>query len=294
MSQGPTTARLRLGAELKAFRDGAGLTLEQAAKALECSPSKISRLETGKGLPRQRDVRDLLRLYGKDAEASLDRLLRLAKRGAQPGWWQDYTTLLTADPFFFEGADRYVALESDASWLNSYEVPAVHGLVQTREYAATVLEKALPHYSADERRSLVDFRMKRQAVLFRDESPLQLSLVIDEYVFARPIGGPATIRAQCERLLELGDMANVSIQVLPFSAGFSRVTVEGQFLVLGFEDSVDQDVVFVESAANTAYLADDFGVERFKRMFEEVRDQALEPERSRDWLRTYISGLDSS
>jgi len=290
MSQGPATSRRRLGAELRRLRDEAGLTLEQAAATLECSTSKISRLETGKGLPRQRDIRDLLRLYGKEAQRSLDRLLMLARQGAKAGWWQEYTSLLPSEPFVFDGTDRYVALESEADWLTSYDVQAVHGLVQSAEYADRVIRAALPHHSDSELRSLLEFRLRRQEVLTRPVAPLRLSLVMDEFAFRRHLGDAGVMRRESLHLLDLGRRTNVSMRLLPFDAGLSRSTAGGQFAVIGFDDWDDQDVVFIEGAANS-FLADDFGVETFKQMFADMGEQALSEAETALWLERYADDV---
>jgi transcriptional regulator with XRE-family HTH domain len=292
MSQGPATSRRRLGAELKRFRDEAGLTLEQAAEALECSTSKISRLENGKGLPKQRDVRDLARLYGKQAEERLESLFHLVRQGARTGWWQPYTAMLTSEPFVFDGVDRYVALESDASWLNGYDVLAVHGLAQTPDYARAVLEQMLPQHPSEELDELVEFRLRRQEVVTRAADPLRLSLILDENVFARFVGTAEIMAGQCRHLLQLCERDNVDLRVLPFSGGFSRVSGSGQFLILGFDESADQDVVFVEGAATTAYLAGDFGVETFKRMFTDALDDAMGGAETCRWLEARLRDLD--
>lgn len=292
MSQGPTTSRRRLGAELRRLRDEAGMTLEQAAEALECSVSKISRLETGKGLPKQRDVRDLTRLYGKDAEAGLERLLRMARDGSRAGWWQEYTPLLTAEPFVFDGADRYAALESEASSIRVFDMSAFHGLLQAPCYARLILEAVLPHHSGSELDSLIDFRMKRQEVLEREDSPLRLHQIIDESVVHRLVEmGPEVAATQLEHVLGTMESDTVTIQVLPFSVGFVRA-LQGPFALLEFDDSVDQDVVFVETHAGASYLEGDFGVETFKGVFERTQSKALGRTGTEKILRNALSTFD--
>jgi transcriptional regulator with XRE-family HTH domain len=189
MPQGPAIPRRRLGAELRRLREDVGLSLEQAAAALECSTSKISRLETGKGLPKQRDVRDLVRLYGKTAEGDLERLLRWAREGARAGWWQEYTPLLSQATFVFDGVDRYVALESGASRLTCFDNAAFHGLLQAPDYARTIIRTLLPDYTAEEIEKMVEFRLRRQDFLHRPDGPLRLDTVVDEAVFRRFVGG---------------------------------------------------------------------------------------------------------
>lgn len=291
MSQGPTTSRRRLGAELRRLREEAGMTLEQAGSALECSVSKISRLETGKGLPKQRDVRDLVRLYGKEAEQSLERLLRWARDGARSGWWQEYTPLLTAEPFVFDGVDRYVALESDASTIRCFDMSAFHGLLQQADYARMILDEALPVHSKSEIDRLLEFRMRRQEVLSRNEAPLRVESVIDQCVIDRLMGADSRIaRKQLAHVVELAELSNISIQILPYSSGFVRAC-QGSFLVLEFAESLDQDVVFVENQAGTSYLEGDFGVETFRTIFEGARSKAIGELESRDLLVSALARL---
>jgi transcriptional regulator with XRE-family HTH domain len=290
MSQGQAVSRRRLGSELKRLRDEAGLTLEQAASALECSASKISRLETGKGLPKQRDVRDLARLYGKEAERSLERLLRLAKEGARAGWWQEYTHLLASDPFVFDGADRYAALEAGATSIRTFDHSALPGLLQTEAYARAILDIMLPAHSPEEIAKLVEFRMRRQSVLTRAELPLRVDAIVDESVLLRMRALEVQVRAeQVDQLIQRMRLPNVDLLVLPLSAGFVRAAL-GNFVVLEFEESQDQDAIFVENHAGNSYLEGDFGVEKFKSIYDEARERTLGPVESVDYIRDVIGG----
>lgn len=282
-SQGPAIPRRRLGAELRRLREDADLTLEDAALALECSASKISRLETGKGLPKQRDVRDLARLYGKPAEQELERLLRWAREGARAGWWQEYTKVLGGEPFMLDGVDRIIALESDASKIQAFVQPCVVGLLQTADYARAVLTSALPLHGPDEIDLLVELRMRRQDVLRRTEHSLELHVVLDEAALRRIVGSAAVMKGQLDHLLMVNRWPNVALQVLPFSAGFTRAS-GGSFMVIEFADSVDQDVIYVESQAGAAYLEGDFGVETYARTFEDVTARAMGPLETESWL----------
>lgn len=294
MGQGPATSRRRLGAELKRFRDEAGLTLEQAAEALECSTSKISRLENGKGLPKQRDVRDLIRLYGKQAEGSLERLLRWARDGARAGWWQEYTSLLSSVPFVFDAADRYAALESDASVVKSFDMAAFHGLLHSADYARFILDAVLPTNSQAEVESLVDFRMRRQEALLRDERPLRLHQIVDESIMIRLIADdPAIARTQIEYVLYRINNAAVTFQVLPLRAGFQRA-IQGTFNVVEFDDSVDQDVIVMETHAGLSYLEGDFDVDTFKEVFDAVAAASTPPRQSEEMLRDWLRDLPES
>src|SRR4051794_36695153 len=184
--QSPIGSRRRLGAELRRLRGKAGLTLDEVADLMTCSTSKISRLETGKGIPKMPDIRELIRIYGVTSDTERDMLLRLVRDGRQPGWWEPLTEGVQTERFVLDFPGRYAALENDAAVVRSFDVTLVHGLLQTEGYARTVLTASLPHHSDDEIERLVALRLKRQEALRRtDRAPLQLVAVLDEAVVAR-------------------------------------------------------------------------------------------------------------
>src|SRR5918997_6329887 len=233
--RGPVVPRRRLGAELRTLREQAGLTLEDVAKELECSVSKVSRLETGQGIPKVRDVRDLLDRYGVTDPAHRDRLLRWVREGQRQGWWHDFSDVLAPDPedpLLPDNLSRYVALEQDASEVRGFENTLVHGLLQTEDYARAVLS-ALSTADPEATDRLVEFRMRRQERLYVDEDPLKIHVILDEAVLQRPVGGEQVMCGQLKRLLADAQRPNITIQVLPFSVGAHRAT-DGSFVVLAF------------------------------------------------------------
>ncbi|MGB9376064.1 MAG: Scr1 family TA system antitoxin-like transcriptional regulator, partial [Mycobacteriales bacterium] len=179
MSRSPVVSRRRLGSELRSLRDAANKKIEDAAQALECSPAKISRLENGKGLPRTRDVRDLASLYGPEAEARLPYLLELAVEGQGEDWWSDYRDVLQGE-MFAEHLLRYIALERDAASIKTFQSDLVPGLLQTEEYIAARCALLYPDQPKHERDRYVDFRKKRQDVVWEAASPPQLSVILSE------------------------------------------------------------------------------------------------------------------
>ena len=278
---GPVVPRRRLGAELRRLREESGLKIDVGAAELECSTSKVSRLETGKGIPKGRDVRDLLDRYGVTDEDRREWLMRLVHDGQRQGWWSDYSDVLgqaPAAPLLSDNFDRYVALEQDAAEVRSFEMSVVPGLLQTEEYARAVLS-ALSAADDEVTDRLVEVRIKRQRRLYSDEDPLTVHMVLDEAVLRRPVGGDQVMRRQLRRLLSDARRPNVTFQVLPFSVG-AHGSMAGSFVVLAFPDSQDHDLVYVESHLGDLYLEKEQDVAVYTQVFERLAERSLSPEQS--------------
>ncbi len=146
--QSPIGARRRLGAELRRLRTKVGLTLDDVADRMTCSTSKISRLETGKGVPKVPDVSELLRIYGVTSDVERDLLLRLVHDGREHGWWETYTEGVQPERYILDSPGRYASLESDARAVRSFDLTIVHGLLQTEDYSHALMRSLLSHHSA--------------------------------------------------------------------------------------------------------------------------------------------------
>jgi len=279
--RGPVVPRRRLGAELRMLRERTGLTIEDVAKELECSVSKVSRLETGQGIPKNRDVRDLLDRYEVTDQAYRDRLMRWVRDGRRQGWWHDFSDVLApdpSDPLLPDDLGRYVAFEQDASEVRSFENTLVHGLLQTEDYARAILG-ALSTGDSEATDRLVELRMRRQDRLYMDEDPLKVHLIFDEAVLHRPVGGAQVMRAQLKRLVADAQRPNITIQVLPFSVG-AHPAAGGPFVVLAFPDSDDSDLVYVEGHLRDIYLEKERDVDVYEQMFDELVDASLPTDES--------------
>src|SRR5947199_8098648 len=208
-AQGPTVPRMLVGIELRRFREAAGISPEQAAYEIRASRSKISRMENGLVRFKERDVTDLLTLYGITDEKTRSRLVTLARQANTPGWWSKYGDIM-ADWF-----ESYLGLEMAASVIRTFELQFVHGLFQTEDYARAVT--LLGHTTApdDEIDRRVSLRLKRQDLL-ASPNPPQVWSVLDEGALRRPVGGPKGMRAQLNHLAELARPRPVTLQVLPF------------------------------------------------------------------------------
>jgi transcriptional regulator with XRE-family HTH domain len=284
-ASGPVGPRRRLGAELRRLRNGAGLHLDQVAVQLRCSTSKISRLETGKGIPKPADVRELIKIYGVAADTERDMLLSLVRESRTEGWWESYTDGVAPERFFLDSTGRYAALEADAVGLRAFDLSVLHGLLQTEDYARAVLAGQLPRRSRQEIDQLVELRMRRQEAL-RRPSPLRLDMVVDESVLARTVGGRAVMAGQMHRLLQVMELPAVTIRVFPFGAGVDRAHM-GHFVILDIPDDLGSTVVYSEGHAGESFLDGAFDVDVYDDVFTEVRGHALAPHASREVVRRY-------
>jgi transcriptional regulator with XRE-family HTH domain len=243
---GPTALRIALGAQLRRLREDSHVTVVDAAEAIRATHSKISRLERGRSGAKQRDVADLLTLYGVTDDAQREELLALARQANTPGWWQPYNDVL---PSWFE---LYLGLEKAASIIRLYEVQFVHGLLQTEDYARAVILIANAHAPAEEIERRVSVRMKRQQLLTQPDAP-QVWAVLDEAALRRWPAGPAEMRAQLEHLLEVTELPNVTLQVVPFDIG-PHAAAGGPFTILRFPEPDLPDMVYLEQLNSAVYL----------------------------------------
>src|SRR5215472_2088286 len=277
---GPTVLRIALGAQLRKLREANGLTTVQAAGAIRATHSKISRIERGRSSARQRDVADLLTLYGVTDEAERERLLALTREASVPGWWQQYSDIL---PKWFE---LYIGLEKAASIIRSYEVQFVHGLMQTEDYARAVILIANAHAPAGEIDRRVSVRMKRQQLLTEPGAP-ELWAVLDEAALRRPPDGPKVMRAQLEHLLQLTDLPNVTLQIVPFNVG-PHAAAGGPFTILRFPEPDLPDLVYLEQLNSALYLDQPDDVTDYVTVMDQLCVQAETGAASKDKLRAIL------
>jgi len=274
----PTVLRILLGAQLRSLREAKRLSLEEAGNVIRASHSKISRLENGRVGFKDRDIVDLLTYYGVTDEKQRQELRELAVRANSPGWWHDYADVL---PSWFED---YVGLEEAASQIRAYEVQFVPGLLQTEDYARAVT--MLGYSNPKEINRRVKLRMARQAILSRPNPP-SLWVVLDEAVLRRPIGGPATMRAQLKHLIEMSQRPNVTVQVIPFKAG-GHAAAGGAFSLLRFAEHDLSDVVFLEQLNSAQYLDKPDVVDGYLAVMERLCIGALTPAATVKTLRSMV------
>jgi transcriptional regulator with XRE-family HTH domain len=281
---GPTVRRMQLGARLRSLRLAKGLTRDQAGYAIRGSESKISRMELGRVAFKERDVADLLRLYGLEDADEQRRLLELAHEANSPGWWHAYGDVLSS---WFQ---NYLDLEQAAELIRTYEVQFVPGLLQTDAYARAVIMLAHGTAGADQIDRRAKLRMARKQLLDRPDPP-RLWAVIDEAVLRRQIGGPAVLREQIAYLLEMTAVPHVRLQVIPFASG-GHAAAGGAFSILRFPHEEVPDVVYIEHLTSGLYLDKREDVDQYAAAVGRLFIEAEPPNRTPDVLRRALRDLD--
>jgi hypothetical protein len=269
---GPAALRIQLGGQLRALRKAKRVSRERAGWEIRASESKISRMELGRVPFKERDVADLLTLYGVGDDADRKALLRLARQASAPGWWQQFGEVVP--PWFLS----YLGLEEAASLIRTYEVQFVPGLLQTADYARAVIR--LGHHGAPdaEIEKRTELRRHRQSVL-RRSAPPHLWAVIDEAVLRRRVGTRAVMREQVEWLIEASRLPHVRLQVIPFEAG-GQVSAGCPFAILRFPERGLPDMVYVEQLTSALYLDKPADVDHYAVVMEHACLKAEPPDRT--------------
>ena len=277
---GPTVPRMLLGIQLHRMREAAGITPDQAGYEIRASRSKISRMENGQVRFKERDVTDLLTLYGVTDAKIVAGLVALARQANAPGWWSKYGDVM-AD--WFEG---YLGLETAASVIRTFELQFVHGLFQTEDYARAVTLLGHTSAPAEEIDRRVSLRLKRQDLL-NGPAPPQVWSVLDEGALRRPVGGRAVMQAQLKRLIEVAGLRHVTIQVVPFDRG-GHTAAGGSFTILRFGEPDVPDVVYIEQLTSALYLDKYEDVDHYMEVMNHLSTEALTPMQSARFLADMI------
>ncbi|WP_340561392.1 helix-turn-helix domain-containing protein [Streptomyces sp. GSL17-111] len=280
---GPTVLRIVLGTHLRRMREASGITREAAGDAIRGSHAKISRLELGRVGYKERDVADLLTLYGVHDPEQREEFLTLARHANNPGWWHQYGDVL---PGWLE---TLLGLEEAASLIRTYEVQFVPGLLQTAAYAraVTLLGHGRAGDAEIERR--VRLRMRRQECLTREHGP-RLWAVIDEAALRRPLGGPEVMRGQIRHLLDVAERPNVTLQVAPFSIG-GLAAAGGPVTLLRFTEPDLPDIVYLEQLTSALYLDKRAEVETYMVVMDRLCAAADTHARTTEFLRRLLTEL---
>lgn len=267
----PALRRRELGAILRSLRNEKGLTVEQVAESLLCSPSKVSRMETGHGLATPRDIRDLCDLYEVTDPQERERMMTLAREGKRRAWWQAYDLAYAT----------YAGLEAEALSISAFQSSIVHGLLQTADYARAGHEGAMPRLASEQIEKQIEAKLTRQRVLVRDDPP-SFSVVLDEAALRRMVGGRHVMAAQLTTILDLSARPEVMVQVLPFELG-AHPAVESNFTILELPDPAP-GIVFVEGLIGSTYLERPEDLARYGEIFGQLQSIALSPQDSADLI----------
>ncbi|MFF0230420.1 helix-turn-helix domain-containing protein [Micromonospora sp. NPDC005254] len=282
---GSTVPRRQLGRALRDLRTEAGVTLDAAAEALECSRQKVWRIESGLGSVRGVDVRAMCELFGATGELTRA-LMSLAGETRAKGWWHAYGD---AVPEWFE---LYVGLESAASRLRFFNEAMLPGLLQNRAYALGVYQHRT-EVSNDDRNRLVEVRLQRQTLLTRRlPPPPTLDVIISESALLRTVGNPETMISQLQHLLTLSKTATNAIRVLPLTAGLHRGVEAGSFVMLNFplknRTTPEPPVIYSELWTGALYLDRPEEFAAYEKVWASLEQLALDEGQSRHLINKII------
>jgi transcriptional regulator with XRE-family HTH domain len=273
----PTVRQRRLAQALRELRHEAGLTQDAVAARMGWHTSKLFRLENARS-PQVDwlDVKELMDMYGVRSPHR-EALIQLARDARLRGWWTPYRDVFTGS---------YVALEDESSAMRLYCPELVPGLLQTEDYARAVIRAVRPGYDDESVERRVTARLTRQKVLLDRAAPPELVLVLNEAVLRRLVGSEHVMAAQLRALATAAERPQVTLQVLPFSAG-AHAGLEGGFVLIEFPGETDPDVVYVEGIMGDLYLESVEELKRYQSAFERIQAVAFTSDESL----TFISAM---
>jgi transcriptional regulator with XRE-family HTH domain len=283
-SSGPAVVRRRLGRALRELRENANVRIERAARELECSTAKISRLENGLGPAKLVEVRALLDLYGLGDSARRAQFEKWTGETKSSRWWEADSDLLD------ETADRFLAIETESVELRTYCTPVFPAILQTPAYALAHGQVWAPGLSSSDAERFVGLRLARQAALLDRGTDLRLDAVIDEGAVRRQVGSPAVHAEQLMWLVDLLERLaaegrdDVSVRILPFTAG---VPAQAMSAFMLFTPRVDLDPVVanVEATDGENWYDTTDEVAHLEAIFGRLKSLSLSPQASLEFLR---------
>jgi len=267
-SPGPTALRIVLGTQLRRLREARGITAAVAGHAIRASHAKISRMELGRVGFRDRDVADLLTLYGITDEQQRRAFLTLVRRANVPGWWHQYSDIVAS---WFE---IYLGLEQASSVIRTYQPQLIPGLLQTEDVARGVIELGHPRPSDDDLERRVSLRMARQEILTQPAAP-QLWAVIEEATLWR-LNGRSVMRDQIDHLITMAELPNVALQLIPIHSG-AHVALGGPFTILRFAEPDLPDIVYLEQLSSALYLDKEEDIQHYRTIMDRLCVQSKSP-----------------
>ncbi|MGY2125293.1 helix-turn-helix domain-containing protein [Nocardia gipuzkoensis] len=280
---GSTLPRRQLGRALREAREGAGFTLERAAQLMEMGKTSVGRIEKGQNdKVRLRDVEAFGNLYGLGAE-QIAELKALAQQSATKSWWQSSRNLIVP------GYNTYLGLESGASELHFYQPVIIPGLLQTKGYATAVEGPMRPDETEQDIAQRVALRLQRSVILTRPRSPVRAEFILHQSVLHTVAGSPRTMSAELRHLADMSTLENVTVRILPYSAGYPGHVVATPYIVLDFPPDgkgyAEPSIVYSETTIGTMFFEEDDDVNQFRKLHETLRSAALGEQPSRDLLR---------
>jgi transcriptional regulator with XRE-family HTH domain len=286
---GSTLPRRQLGRYLLDWRNRSGLSQDKAAKLLEIGSSSLARLELGQNVRmRIRDIKAAFELYGMPADL-VEAMVGLAQQAAVKSWWHQYGDLI---PKTF---DIYMGLESAAIRITDYQPDLIPGLLQTPDYHRGIVKLRWPDESGEEWDRRVEIRMQRQHIVTRKTQPTGLDVVIGEAALRRIVESETIMRQQARYLAEMSTLDNITIRILPFTAGFPDGWSMQPFVILEFDvgptgDPIEPPLVYLEGSVGGMYLEKEEDVLFYSQRYSSIRAAALSEVESRRLLRRIAQG----
>jgi hypothetical protein len=280
----PTAIRMRVGVQLRRHRLARRLSREDAGWHIRASESKISRMELGRVPFKERDVADLLGLYGVEGDERLA-LLELVRQANAPAWWQSLSDVIP--PWSLS----YLGLEQAATMIRTYDLHFVPSLLQTPDYTRALLE--LSHGSSPaELSKRVSLCQGRQRVL-RGKTPAVLWAAVDEAALHRQLGGPDVMRGQLEALAEASRSPNIRLHIASFQAD-ALATAGLPFAILRFAEPELPDMVYAEQPTGAVYLDRPLDIEQYALAMERACATAVPPSRAEAFIRRFLNSSASA
>jgi transcriptional regulator with XRE-family HTH domain len=280
---GPSVVRRRLGVELRRLREEANLRLEEVARELEVSPSKISRIETGHSIAKTWDVRNLLTVYGLEADIEKrDQFLRWAEESKAVAWWHPFSDASPID------LDHYMSLEAEAAIVDQFCTPSIPGLLQTRKYAESSLGGMLDYLGPRELKGLVDIRIRRQEALARKRLPLRYNAILDEAALMRPVGDDKTMSSQFAQIVDWIEKRRVVLRVRKFAAPARRFAMSSFTIFSPRLTGIDPRIVNVEAAGYDHYYEEEEHVSEFVSAFQVLWNDSIPESETLELIRGLI------
>jgi len=267
----PLVQRRRLRSELRSAREAKGLTQDQVAHEMDWSLSKIIRIEGASSSISANDLKALLSLYGITESERVDSLLTLAKAGRERSWWSAYRDVAPSLLL------QLIEYESVASAIRQFETLFIPGILQTEEYARAVIQNYYDDEGpgSDKLRALVELRVRREGLLNSEHSP-SFNFMLDEAAVSRLVGGSSVMRSQLRRLIAVAEKPNVTVEIVPFSAGL-HPGMRGPFEIIEFVDPLDKDIVFVETPRGDIISDDPKETKSYRDAFDRLEKASLGP-----------------
>jgi len=275
----PVVQRRRLRTELRKARQDAGLTQEQVADAMDWSLSKMIRIEAGTVGISTTDLKALLDHYRLDDADLRSQLVALARAARERSWWSVYRDV--APP----GVLQLIGYEAASYIIRNFETLLIPGLLQTEDYARAVIPSLEEGTTAERVDTLVEIRMRRQEQVDRDDPPLMF-FILDEAAVRRLVGSRDIMRRQIHYLSEMAAKPNVTIEIVPFTAG-THPGLRGPFVIIEFPDPGDDDVLYLEARGVLIRggISEEGEVSTHREAFEQLRRLSLGPDGSITYLR---------